>query len=174
ERKAEEVDGQAIAAETAFAAVAPQLMIRRADAPTLSALTAVARRLEQALSGLDARVERIEAPLRARGEAGAERTGELGERLRASEASEQARAAETARVDAAVRAGRRRARPHELARVVAAAERLDEALLAAAGAAARFEAPLREDVDAGAARSGQLGAELRRLGAAEVELRQEL
>ena len=32
----------------------------------------------------------------------------------------------------------------------------------------------REDVDAGAARSGELGAELRRLGAAEVELRQEL
>ncbi len=37
-----------------------------------------------------------------------------------------------------------------------------------------LEAPLREDVDAGAARSGELGAELRRLGAAEVELRQEL
>ena len=31
-----------------------------------------------------------------------------------------------------------------------------------------------QDVDAGAARSGELGAELRRLGAAEVELRQEL
>jgi chromosome segregation protein len=39
---------------------------------------------------------------------------------------------------------------------------------------ARFEAPLRAEVDAGAARSGELGAELRRLGAAEVELRQEL
>jgi chromosome segregation protein len=39
---------------------------------------------------------------------------------------------------------------------------------------AHFEAPLRTDVDAGAARSGELGAELRRLGAAEVELRQEL
>ena len=39
---------------------------------------------------------------------------------------------------------------------------------------AHFEAPLRADVDAGAARSGELGAELRRLGAAEVELRQEL
>jgi chromosome segregation protein len=39
---------------------------------------------------------------------------------------------------------------------------------------AHLEAPLREDVDAGAARNGQLGAELRRLGAAEVELRQEL
>jgi len=39
---------------------------------------------------------------------------------------------------------------------------------------AHLEAPLREDVDAGAARNGELGAELRRLGAAEVELRQEL
>jgi len=37
-----------------------------------------------------------------------------------------------------------------------------------------FEAPLRAEVDSGAARSGELGAELRRLGAAEVELRQEL
>jgi chromosome segregation protein len=36
------------------------------------------------------------------------------------------------------------------------------------------EAPLRGDVDAGATRSGELGGELRRLGAAEVELRQEL
>jgi chromosome segregation protein len=238
ERKAAEAEEQAVAAERAFAAVAPQLAIRRADVPTLSALAAAARRLEQALGGLDARVERIEAPLRARGEAGAERTGELGERLRtiaereaalrrelaeiadriaaterdllrlggrpaaanggggdvaalqaeahalvaaadaaaarALEAADRARAAETARVDAAVRAGRRRARPHELARVVAAAERLDESLLRAAAAAARFELPLREGVDAGAARSGELGAELRRLGAAEVELRQEL
>jgi len=40
--------------------------------------------------------------------------------------------------------------------------------------AAHLEAPLRREVDAGAARSGELGAELRRLGAAEVELRQEL
>jgi chromosome segregation protein len=37
-----------------------------------------------------------------------------------------------------------------------------------------LEAPLREAVDAGAARNGELGTELRRLGAAEVELRQEL
>jgi chromosome segregation protein len=238
ERKAAEAEEQAASAEQAFAAVASQLTVRRADVPTLSILAAAAGRLEQALSGLDDRVELIEAPLRARGEAGAERTGELGERLRtiaereaelrgelaataeriaaaerdlirlggraaaaqgeagdvvvlrseaqalvaeadsaaarADEGAGRARAAETARVEAAVRAGRRRARPHELARVVAAAERLDEALLAAAGVAARFETPLRAEVEAGAARSGELGAELRRLGAAEVELRQEL
>jgi chromosome segregation protein len=38
----------------------------------------------------------------------------------------------------------------------------------------RFETPLRARVDAGAARTGELGDELRRLGAAEVELRQRL
>ncbi|MBV8064789.1 MAG: AAA family ATPase [Actinobacteria bacterium] len=40
--------------------------------------------------------------------------------------------------------------------------------------AARFEAPLRARVDAGGSRTGELGEELRRLGAAEVELRQGL
>jgi len=40
--------------------------------------------------------------------------------------------------------------------------------------ASRFEAPLRARVDAGGARTGELGEELRRLGAAEVELRQAL
>ena len=56
-------------------------------------------------------------------------------------------------------------------RSVRLAERLLRALEVSV---AHFEAPLRTDVDAGAARSGELGAELRRLGAAEVELRQEL
>jgi chromosome segregation protein len=52
-----------------------------------------------------------------------------------------------------------------------AAERPE--LAAAAGLAARLEAPLRARVDAGAARAGEIGAELRRLGAAEAELRRE-
>jgi len=85
-----------------------------------------------------------------------------------------ARAAEAARIDAAVRAGRRRARPHQLARVLAGAERLDVVLAGAADAASRFETPLRAHVDAGGTRTGHLGEELRRLGAAEVELRQAL
>ena len=58
-----------------------------------------------------------------------------------------------------------------LVRSAALAERLVRALEVSV---AHFEAPLRREVDAGAARSGELGAELRRLGAAEVELRQEL
>ncbi|HEY1564596.1 MAG TPA: AAA family ATPase [Gaiellaceae bacterium] len=52
--------------------------------------------------------------------------------------------------------------------------RLAERLLRALDVSVEhLEAPLRREVDAGAARSGELGAELRKLGAAEVELRQE-
>ena len=237
ERKAAEAEDGAARAEQAFAAVAPRLRLRRADVATLEALTSSAQRLERALTGLDAVAERVEAPLRARGEAGAERTAALGASLRrlgeqedglrravaaavegaaaaerdlvrlggsiregadpgsvdalradalalvaaadrsaadAEASGERAREAESARIDAAVRVGRRRARPHELARVLAGAERLDEVLAAVAVAAARFDAPLRARVDAGAARTGELGDELRRLGAAEVELRRQL
>ena len=56
-------------------------------------------------------------------------------------------------------------------RLVALAERLVRALDLPGD---RFDASLRREADSGAARSGELGAELRRLGAAEVELRQEL
>ena len=227
-------------AEAAFAAAAPRLRIRRADVGTLKALLAAAGRLERALEALDRAVDVVEAPLRARGEAGAERTAALGAiaararrdesgaaprssqthaegaaaaerdltrlggkpassaepgdaetlarwrcarssprptrpRAEAAELGVSARAAEAARIDAAVRAGRRRARPHQLARV-----------LAGAGAARRRRSPApptrrrasrrrfahtstraeRAPVD--------LGEELRRLGAAEVELRQAL
>ena len=56
-------------------------------------------------------------------------------------------------------------------RSVQLAERLLQAIDVSV---AHLEAPLRAGVDTGAARSGELGTELRRLGAAEVELRQEL
>jgi chromosome segregation protein len=236
ERTAAGADEQAAKAEAAFSAAAPRLRIRRADVGTLKAVLAAAGRLERALETLDRAVDVVEAPLRARGEAGAERTGLLGASLRelgetesvlrrsaathaegaaaaerdlarlggkpgavesgdaetlrmemrtlvaeadaaAAEAAElgvQARTAEAARIDAAVRAGRRRARPHQLSRVLAGAERLDVVLAGAADAASRFETPLRAHVDAGGTRTGSLGEELRRLGAAEVELRQAL
>jgi chromosome segregation protein len=61
-----------------------------------------------------------------------------------------------------------------LARLAALAEALGGGLDAAMRAARRFEAPLRARVDAGSTRSGELGEELRRLGAAEVDLRHEL
>ena len=88
-----------------------------------------------------------------------------------------AAASESARIAAgsAADTGARRhstADPDLLRRVLAGAERLDETLAVAAAAAARFEAPLRARVDAGAMRAGALGGRLRELGAAEVELRQ--
>jgi chromosome segregation protein len=55
--------------------------------------------------------------------------------------------------------------------LVALAERLATALEASITAAARFEAPLRARVDAGATRAGELAAELRRLGGDEAEVR---
>jgi chromosome segregation protein len=61
-----------------------------------------------------------------------------------------------------------------LARIADDATGLVTALSQAERAAERFDAPLRARVDAGALRSGELGDELRRLGAAEVGLRQEL
>ena len=61
-----------------------------------------------------------------------------------------------------------------LARIHECAASLATVLGAARAATARFDAPLRARVEAGAVRSGELGDELRRLGAAEVGLRQEL
>jgi len=57
---------------------------------------------------------------------------------------------------------------------VGAATGLGASLERATALAARFEAPVRARVDAGAARAGELGAELRRLGAGEVEVRHAL
>jgi len=65
----------------------------------------------------------------------------------------------------------RRADPVFVARILALVERLDAGLDASAGAAGRFESPLQALVDSGATRASELGSELRRLGAAEVELR---
>jgi len=88
----------------------------------------------------------------------------------AEEASERARAAGAALVERAPR--RARLDADLLRRLQSGAERLGDALGGAAGICARLEAPLRARVDAGASRAGDLGGELRRLGAAEVGLRQ--
>ncbi len=52
-----------------------------------------------------------------------------------------------------------------------AAERVASILVGARESAARFEAPLQARVDSGGSRSGELGDELRALGAREAELR---
>jgi chromosome segregation protein len=61
-----------------------------------------------------------------------------------------------------------------LERLVAGAGSLRDGIASSQRAASRFDAPLRARVDAGSSRSGELGDELRKLGAAEVSLRQEL
>jgi chromosome segregation protein len=58
-----------------------------------------------------------------------------------------------------------------VARLAQLAERLVAALAGASDVAQRFEAPLRARVDAGSVRAGEIAAELRRLGAGEVEIR---
>ncbi len=87
----------------------------------------------------------------------------------ATAASERAAAASKALAasDGGVRRG---ASVLSLERLVAFAARLQTALTVDLGG---YEAPLRQRVEAGAARSSELGGELRRLGAEEVELRGE-
>ena len=87
----------------------------------------------------------------------------------AREATDRARLAEAALVAKAPR--RSGADPDLLGRLGASAELLVTWLGRASTLASRFEAPVRARADAGSTRAGELGTELRRLGAAEVELR---
>jgi chromosome segregation protein len=57
--------------------------------------------------------------------------------------------------------------------LIAVAQRLEQALAAAAAAAARSEPALRARADAGSTRTSDLAEELRKLGAAEAEIRRE-
>ena len=74
-------------------------------------------------------------------------------------------------VAAAAVGARRGPVPEVLDALAASAERLASSLAASAATAARFEAPLRAQVDSRGARSTALGERLRELGAAETELR---
>ncbi|MGH3001426.1 MAG: AAA family ATPase [Gaiellaceae bacterium] len=87
----------------------------------------------------------------------------------AERSAERARSAARALADSASRATRRPGEP-VLARLAAGCSRLERALEVDVE---RFELPVRERAEAQAARTTQLGADLRRLGAAEVELRQD-
>jgi chromosome segregation protein len=90
---------------------------------------------------------------------------------RARAAAEAARAADAELVERAPR--RSRLDADLLRRLAGVATALAGSLERASSLATRFEAPVRARVDAGAARAGALGAELRRLGGEEVELRRE-
>ena len=93
---------------------------------------------------------------------------------RADETATAARAAAAAFGGVAPRARAPAIERELVVRIASGAERLTSGLAEARGAAVRFDAPLRARVDAGAVRAGELGEELRRLGAREVGLRQEL
>jgi chromosome segregation protein len=93
---------------------------------------------------------------------------------RADEAAAAARAAAAAYGGVAPRARAVSIDRELLGRIASGADRLTEGLERAQATAARFDAPLRARVDAGAVRAGELGEELRELGAREVGLRQEL
>ncbi|MHB8059485.1 MAG: chromosome segregation protein SMC [Gaiellaceae bacterium] len=111
----------------------------------------------------------------------AERRNALAQRISAAEealagASSVAVAArEAARLtaEAHTRARVDRAHPPELfcARLSACGERLHTALSSISDRVEGLEAPLREQVEAGAGQAGELGATLRRLGAEEAALR---
>jgi chromosome segregation protein len=122
---------------------------------------AVLLELQARRRGLSARVEDLDG----RAEAAV---------VDADAAAERSRAADGAL--AAVAPGRRRPAIDRdlLQRLAHLAQRVAEGLAAARDLAGRFDAPLRARVDAGSVRTGDLGEELRRLGAAEVGLRQEL
>jgi len=92
----------------------------------------------------------------------------------ADEAAARSRAADETLARVAPRRRRPAVAPEALRRLVSSADALSSALAAAQSAGARLDAPLRARADAGSVRTGALGEELRRLGAAEVGLRQEL
>jgi chromosome segregation protein len=122
--------------------------------------------------------EAVLLELQARQRSLASEAAELEERAAAAvavaeEATARARAAEAAYGRALPSRGRS-IDAGLLDRLVAGAAALSHAIAAAERAAGRFDAPLRARVDAGSSRSGELGDELRQLGAREVELRSEL
>ena len=83
------------------------------------------------------------------------------------------RAEEAERLAAGLRGAAPRVPAVVLERLAAGATRATAVLTAAREAAERLEAPLRARADAGGTRTGELAAELRRLGTAEAELRRE-
>jgi chromosome segregation protein len=94
--------------------------------------------------------------------------------LRAAEAEREAQTAETAFARFAPDYRRPAVDPANLDHLIRAADALLAGVVGAQAAASRFEPVLRARVDIGARRAGEIGEELRRLGAAEVELRREL
>jgi chromosome segregation protein len=136
-----------------------------AYAPATGELWFAGETAEALLLELDARRRQLATEV----EASAARLGEATAAAEAAAGRAQEAGAALARAAPARR--RRAADPALLARLAAAAERLLVALAACAASAARLETPLRARVDAGGVRTGDLAAELRRLAAAEADVR---
>jgi len=149
-------------------------------ADDLGAISAREAELRRAVAGFEERALAAERRSNGRvahgadpGPAAAERAEELQLRVEgaaraAEEAAERARLAARALAESD---GSRSRRPGTLVleRLLEGASRLETALTVEVD---RFDTPLRARVEAQAARTSELGAELRRLGAEEVELRQ--
>jgi chromosome segregation protein len=183
--QAEQTAARALAAEEAFAPYAHLAGRTRTDTESLHRLVRLAERLGCALADLPAIGERLASraeDARRRGEELAARIGSLDREGPLTEARVEVEAAVRAAEEAAARAHAaesalraaapaRRIDPVRLRRVLTAAERLGAALADAAAVCDRLETPLRARVDAGAIRTGDLAAELRRLAGDEAELR---
>jgi len=153
-RSAVESDARREAVETGRRAAEAEVVLARLGGAPIVVSAGEGRPLaELAAEAAEALAESEASAGRARVAADAARTSEAALRERAPRAS---------RLDVDL-----------LRRLVGAAGMLDESVRRASSLAGRLEAPVRARADAGAERASQLGAELRRLGAAEVELRQE-
>jgi chromosome segregation protein len=146
--------------------LAERLGATLADHPALSQRLAAraeeARRRGEDLAARASSLGRVDGPL-------AEATQAAEEAAQAAdEAAARARAAEDA---LRVASPAQRIDPVRLRRVRSGAERLGAALSAAVTVCERLDSPLRARVDAGAVRTGELAAELRRLAGDEAELR---
>ena len=149
-----EADARREAVEAGRRAAAAEVVLARLAGAPVAASASAGRSLDElAVAARDAVAE---------AEAAAERARVAGDAARTAEAALRERAPRASRMDIDL-----------LRRLVGAADTLGEAVRRASGLAARFEAPVRARADAGTERASHLGAELRRLGAAEVELRQE-
>ena len=149
-----EADARRASVEAVRSAAEAEVVLARLGGTPVSASAPTERPIEELAA--DARSALAES------EAVAVRAQDAADAGRAAEGALRERAPRTARLDVDL-----------LRRLVGAADTLGDVVRRASGLAARFEAPVRARADAGAERASQLGAELRRLGAAEVELRQE-
>ncbi|HEY1318003.1 MAG TPA: chromosome segregation protein SMC [Gaiella sp.] len=149
-----EAEARRDAVETGRRAAEAEVVLARIGGASVAASAAVGRsRDELAAEARDTLAE---------SEAAVERARSASDAAREAEAALRERAPRTGRLDVDL-----------LRRLVATGDALGDAVRRGSALAVRFEAPVRARADAGAERASQLGAELRRLGAAEVELRQE-